>query len=112
MTTRDKSNERRRGKAPASGSVVSSDADNEPVLGPAGGRTTVSRRGDLIRKTFFIDWDVEEELRREAFETRRTEADIVREALRWRYRRSAEPPAAEGSARGKAKRRGRPSSSR
>lgn len=50
--------------------------------GPRGGKTTVSKSGNLIRKTFWIHPDEEEALRREAFEERRSEADIVREALR------------------------------
>jgi hypothetical protein len=39
----------------------------------------------MVRKTFWIDRDVEDRLRREAFESGRTEAEIVREALRDRY---------------------------
>jgi len=57
----------------------------ESPRGPRGGRTTVSSDGTLIRKTFYIDRDVEDALREECFRTRRTEAEIVREALRDRY---------------------------
>ena len=53
--------------------------------GPRGGKTTVSADGKLIRKTFYIDRDVEEKLRDEAHEHRRTEAEIVRWVLRERY---------------------------
>lgn len=56
-----------------------------PGRGPRGGRTTVSADGALVRKTFYLDRDVEEALRDEAHQTRRTEAEIVREALRERY---------------------------
>ena len=58
---------------------------SEAPRGPRGGKTTVSSDGDLIRKTFYIDRDVEDALREECFRTRRTEADVVREALRDRY---------------------------
>lgn len=58
---------------------------SEAPRGPRGGRTTVSSDGALIRKTFYIDRDVEDALREECYRTRRTEAEIVREALRDRY---------------------------
>lgn len=57
----------------------------ENPRGPRGGKTTVSADGALIRKTFYIDRDVEDALRDEAHRSRRTEAEIVREALRERY---------------------------
>ena len=53
--------------------------------GPRGGKTTVSADGKLIRKTFYIDRDVEDKLRDEAHENRQTEAEIVRWMLRERY---------------------------
>lgn len=68
-----------------------SDRDQRPEpgqkgrRGPRGGTTTVSADGALVRKTFYIDRDVEEALREESFRTRRTEAEIVRETLRDRY---------------------------
>lgn len=36
----------------------------------------------MVRMTFWIDRDVEERLRKDAYETNRTEAELVREALR------------------------------
>ena len=53
----------------------------EPREGPRGGKTTRSKSG-MVRKSFWIDPDVEEALRRMAFEDRRSESEIVREALR------------------------------
>jgi hypothetical protein len=50
--------------------------------GPRGGKTTVSKSGNLIRKTFWLHPDEEAALRRAAFEQRRSEAELVREALR------------------------------
>lgn len=57
----------------------------QPGRGPRGGRTTVSADGELIRKTFYLDRDVEDALREEAHRLRTTEAEIVRQALRARY---------------------------
>ncbi len=57
----------------------------DEFVGPRGGRTTVSADGALLRKTFYIDRDVEEALREEAYRTRRTEAEIVRQLLREHY---------------------------
>lgn len=54
---------------------------NEP-RGPRGGRTAVSKSGNLVRKTFWIHPDEAEALRQAAFEARRSEAELVREALR------------------------------
>lgn len=62
--------------------------DNDAVqfrTGPRGGRTTVLAKGELIRKTFYIDPEIEAALREEAYRTRATEAEIVRQALRARY---------------------------
>ena len=53
--------------------------------GPRGGRTTISQDGLLIRKTFFIDRDVEVHLRNDAHARRTTEAAIVRQLLRDHY---------------------------
>lgn len=53
--------------------------------GPRGGRTTVSRDGALVRKTFFIDRDAEIALRDEAHRERTTEAAIIRQLIRERY---------------------------
>lgn len=52
----------------------------ESLRGRRGGTTTVTPV--MVRKTFWIDRDVEERLRREAFEAQRSEAELVREALR------------------------------
>lgn len=49
--------------------------------GPRGGRTTRNETG-AMRKTYWLDEDVVEALRRRAFEERRTEKSIVHEALR------------------------------
>lgn len=57
----------------------------EERRGPHGGKTTVSRDGLLVRKTFFIDRDVEEALRDDAHRQRRSEAEIVRDLLRQHY---------------------------
>lgn len=51
------------------------------LAGPRGGRTTRSKSG-LVRKSFWIDSEVEDVLRRMAFEERRSESEIVREILR------------------------------
>lgn len=61
------------------------DSDVESPRGPRGGKTTVSADGALVRKTFFIDREVEEALREESYRTRRTEAEIVRWLLRDHY---------------------------
>lgn len=53
------------------------------LRGRRGGRTTVTRV--MVRKTFWIDRDVEERLREDAFHSGRTEAELVREALRRYY---------------------------
>ena len=57
------------------------DTEDTPT-GPRGGKTTVSKSGNLIRKTFWLHPDEEEALRRAAFEQRRSEASIVRELVR------------------------------
>lgn len=52
----------------------------EPLRGRRGGTTTVTPV--MVRKTFWIDRDAEERLRKESFRTDRSEASLVREALR------------------------------
>jgi hypothetical protein len=59
--------------------------EEEPRHGPRGGRTTVSTSGGLVKKTIWLERDVEHHLREEAFDKRVSEAEIVREALRERY---------------------------
>ncbi len=54
-----------------------------PLRGRRGGKTTITPL--MVRKTFWIDRDVESRLRKEAFDTGRTEAELVREALRVYY---------------------------
>lgn len=49
-------------------------------LGPRGGRTTIDRSG--YRKQFILDAELERRLRDEAHESRRSQSEIVREALR------------------------------
>jgi hypothetical protein len=49
--------------------------------GPRGGTTTVSESG-MVRKTIWLHEDEAEALRRRAFDERRGESEIVREALR------------------------------
>ena len=52
------------------------------TTGPRGGKTTVSKSGHMVRKTLWLHRDEEEALRRAAFETRRSESDLMRDALR------------------------------
>lgn len=63
----------------------SEEQPRKKTRGPRGGRTTISEDGLLIRKTFFIDRDVEELLRNDAHERRTTEAAIIRQLLREHY---------------------------
>ena len=51
------------------------------TIGPRGGKTTMTETG-LVRKTIYFHVDEAESLRLKAFEDRRTESEIVREALR------------------------------
>lgn len=51
------------------------------TIGPRGGKTTFTETG-LARKTVWLHVDEAEELRRRAYEERRSESEIVREALR------------------------------
>lgn len=55
---------------------------SERLRGVGGGLTTVSSDGALVRKTFYLDRDVEEVLRDTAHEQRVSEAFIVRQVLR------------------------------
>lgn len=57
----------------------------EAHRGPRGGTTTVSSSGGLVKKTFWLERDIEERLRQEAFDSRQSEAEVVRQALRERY---------------------------
>lgn len=50
-------------------------------LGPRGGETTVSKSG-MVRKTLWLHADEAETLRERAYRDRRSEAEILREALR------------------------------
>jgi hypothetical protein len=50
------------------------------ALGPRGGRTTATKH--RIRRTVFIDRDVDQRVRERAYETRQSEAAVIREALR------------------------------
>ena len=62
-----------------------SEADGpQPTLGPRGGKTTISP-GGLMRKTFYLGPEEEEQLRQEAFQLRRSEGDIVRRLIRVHY---------------------------
>lgn len=56
--------------------------DSTPAGGVRGGLSAVSTDGALIRKTFYLDRDVEEVLRDTAHERRVSEAYIVRQVLR------------------------------
>lgn len=49
-------------------------------VGVRGGTTTVTSSG-MYRKNFWISVGTNEALRRKAYEERRTESDIIREAL-------------------------------
>lgn len=51
------------------------------VRGPRGGRTTITA-GGLVKKNLWMPRKMADQLRRRAYEERRTEAEIVREALR------------------------------
>lgn len=51
------------------------------LKGPRGGETTVTKSG-MIRKTIWLHGDEAEALRDRAYRDRRTESELVREALR------------------------------
>lgn len=55
----------------------------ERLRGRRGGRTTMTPL--LVRKTYWIDREVEQILREDAFRTGKSEAEIVRLALRRHY---------------------------
>lgn len=50
--------------------------------GPRGGTTTVSRDGAMLRKTYYLDWDIVEALQREARRRGFNEAQYLRHHLR------------------------------
>jgi len=50
-------------------------------VGPRGGKTTVTKTG-LVRKSLWLHLDEAEALRERAYKERKTEAEIVRVALR------------------------------
>lgn len=52
----------------------------ERRVGPRGGTTTITARGD-VRTNLWLPDDQHERLRRWAFKLRRTKADLIREAL-------------------------------
>jgi hypothetical protein len=62
------------------GAVEEVRPDEEGRRGPRGGTTTVSASG-FVKKNFWLAREAAEELRRMAFESRRSEAEILREAL-------------------------------
>jgi len=55
--------------------------DQRDRVGPRGGTTTLTKSG-MVRKNFWLPVDEAEELRLKAFQERRSEADIIRAALR------------------------------
>ena len=58
-----------------------STSSDKPTTGPRGGTTTVTSSG-MIRKNLWISHEENEALRRQAFEERRSETDIIRSGLR------------------------------
>lgn len=52
-----------------------------PRKGPRGGETTVTKSG-MVRKTIWLHDDEAEALREKAYQERRSESEMVREALR------------------------------
>lgn len=92
MLERDRDQAHRRGEESAFEAVdaegagfTANDGDPEgsPLLprGPKGGRTTRTRSG-LVRKSLLVGAEEAQALRQEAYLTERSEAEIVREALR------------------------------
>lgn len=61
------------------------DGDKPRRIGPRGGTTTTTSSGALIRKTIYIHPDEESALRRDAYENRRSESEILRELIRRKY---------------------------
>jgi hypothetical protein len=56
------------------------DDEEATLVGPRGGTTTMTTTG-LVKKNLWVSREVAEVLRQRAFEERRSEADIIREAL-------------------------------
>lgn len=50
--------------------------------GPRGGKTTISKDGAMIRKTFYIDRDVDQLLNERARRRALSEAQLIRRILR------------------------------
>jgi hypothetical protein len=55
--------------------------DQQDRVGPRGGTTTMTKSG-MVRKNYWLPVDEAEDLRLKAFQERRSEADIIRAALR------------------------------
>lgn len=60
--------------------------DGGRARGPRGGRTTVTTSG-MVKKNLWVPAALADDLRQRAFEERRAEAEIMRDALR-RYLRN------------------------
>lgn len=58
----------------------SGEAADRPLRGPRGGATT--RRPGRVKKTIWLHEDEARELRKAAYEEYRSEASIIREAIR------------------------------
>lgn len=56
-------------------------AGKKAPTGPRGGTTTVTKSG-MVRKTLWLHADEAEALRLRAFKDRRSESELMREALR------------------------------
>lgn len=54
--------------------------EEDLILGPRGGTTTVTRSG-MVKKNLWIPREEAEALREKAFAERRSEAEIIREGL-------------------------------
>lgn len=61
------------------------DESTQRRKGPRGGTTTTTSSGALIRKTIYLHPDEEAALRKDAYESRRSESEILRELIRRRY---------------------------
>lgn len=64
------------------------DDGRREARGPRGGRTTVTDSG-MVKKNLWMPGALAEELRLRAFDERRPEAEILREALRRHLRNGA-----------------------
>jgi hypothetical protein len=71
----------RRDVRASSGSTYIVTMVQEKFRGPRGGETTVTKSG-MVRKTIWLHGEEAEVLRNQAFKDRRTESEIIREALR------------------------------